>query len=109
MTLSARYVAMMKSCSTMNAVFLACMMKRLITCSTCSRLSDSSAQSRNTTHRKQLCKIAQQVSKLGHVCSKTCIADSRFTSMFSNASLNAMRFCMTWVQNIACNSMLPTC
>ena len=31
MTLSARYVAMMKSCSTMNAVFLLCMMKHLIT------------------------------------------------------------------------------
>ena len=30
-TRSARYVAMMKSCSTMNAVFLACMMKRLMT------------------------------------------------------------------------------
>ena len=32
MTLSARYVAMMKSCSTIKAVFLLCMMNRLMTC-----------------------------------------------------------------------------
>mmetsp|Transcript_18247 Transcript_18247/g.38170 ORF Transcript_18247/g.38170 Transcript_18247/m.38170 type:complete len:125 (-) Transcript_18247:156-530(-) len=40
-TISARYVAMMKSCSTMNAVFLACRMKRLITFAAMIRCSES--------------------------------------------------------------------
>ena len=40
-TLSARYVAMMKSCSTTNAVFLACMMKRRITLLAVIRCSES--------------------------------------------------------------------
>mmetsp|Transcript_44486 Transcript_44486/g.144411 ORF Transcript_44486/g.144411 Transcript_44486/m.144411 type:complete len:208 (-) Transcript_44486:1200-1823(-) len=40
-TRSARYVAMMKSCSTMKAVFLACMMYRLMTLEAEMRCSES--------------------------------------------------------------------
>mmetsp|Transcript_36848 Transcript_36848/g.75173 ORF Transcript_36848/g.75173 Transcript_36848/m.75173 type:complete len:122 (+) Transcript_36848:629-994(+) len=40
-TRSARYVAMMKSCSTTKAVFLACMMKRLMTLAQLIRCSES--------------------------------------------------------------------
>mmetsp|Transcript_8186 Transcript_8186/g.26839 ORF Transcript_8186/g.26839 Transcript_8186/m.26839 type:complete len:98 (+) Transcript_8186:592-885(+) len=40
-TRSARYVAMMKSCSTIKAVFLECMMKRLITFAHMIRCSES--------------------------------------------------------------------
>mmetsp|Transcript_6789 Transcript_6789/g.24138 ORF Transcript_6789/g.24138 Transcript_6789/m.24138 type:complete len:144 (+) Transcript_6789:520-951(+) len=41
MTRSARYVAMMKSCSTMKPVFFACRMKRLMTLAATTRCSES--------------------------------------------------------------------